>query len=173
MAANAGRGELVDVVDERDRPLAVMRLAEVHQQRLAHRAVFILVYNGLGKVYLQKRSSAKTLYPGRWDISASGHVQAGEPRLLAAHRELEEELNLTPPALKELCCIPASVETGYEVQALFSAGVVHAQPRPNPAEVETGAFYDPEELSCLAKHFRNQLTPALVYFWERGLLFPG
>ena len=159
-----GADELVDVVDEANHPLAVMRLKDVHQQHLRHRAVFILVYDAQGKIYLQKRSAAKKIFPGHWDISAAGHVKAGEPCLLAALRELEEELGLTPPTLKELHRLPANPDTGFEHAVLYSAGKTRLPLHPNPDEVESITAYDREELDCLAKNFRGQLTPALFCF---------
>jgi isopentenyldiphosphate isomerase len=86
--------ELFDVVDEQDRVLRREARAEVHRQRLLHRAVHILVFNIRGEVYLQRRSAKKDTYPHRWTTSCSGHVDAGEDYDTAAVRELAEELGL-------------------------------------------------------------------------------
>ncbi len=43
---------------------------------------------------LQKRSARKDSYPGCYDISAAGHVTAGEDVLESAKRELQEELGI-------------------------------------------------------------------------------
>ena len=45
-------------------------------------------------VLLQKRSSRKESYPGCFDISAAGHVAAGDQLLDSAVRELKEELGI-------------------------------------------------------------------------------
>lgn len=45
-------------------------------------------------VLLQKRSSKKESYPGCYDISAAGHVAAGDQLLDSALRELREELGI-------------------------------------------------------------------------------
>ena len=165
--------ELVEVVDLRDRPLAVVPLAEAHRQVLLHRAVLVLVYNREGKVFLQRRSNAKQLFPGRWDLSATGHVQAGESREEAAIRELEEELGVRVERLALREEVPAGVETGFEFITLFSAGRILAEPSPNPEEVDGGLFVDSHELAYLVEHYRDMLTPGLVYFWEKGLIFPA
>ena len=70
----------VEVVDDFDRPLAKMNIAEAHRQSLKHRSVIVLLYNSSGQLYLQKRSSTKKQYPSRWDVSASGHVFVTESR---------------------------------------------------------------------------------------------
>ena len=44
---------------------------------------------------LQLRSKEKDNYPNCWDISAAGHVRAGETIIQAARRELHEELGLS------------------------------------------------------------------------------
>ncbi|MFO7710678.1 MAG: NUDIX domain-containing protein, partial [Candidatus Woesearchaeota archaeon] len=47
-----------------------------------------------GEVLLQLRAKEKALYPDMWDISAAGHVNAGEDPLDSAIREVEEEIGL-------------------------------------------------------------------------------
>ena len=46
---------------------------------------------------MQKRSLLKESYPGCWDISSAGHLDAGEEPLQGAVRELKEELGITVP----------------------------------------------------------------------------
>ncbi len=163
----------MDIVDAHDQPYAVMPLEQAHQQMLYHRAVLVLVYDVQGRLYLQKRNEDKLLYPGCWDISATGHVKAGESREDAALRELYEELGLRPARLEKLQSIPASPFTGYEFITLFSAGRVKERPKPNPDEVSDGMFVESEELEFLAGQYNDMLTPGLVTFWSQGLLFSG
>lgn len=163
--------ELVDIVDAADRRLMVMPLTEAHRQALNHRSVLVLVYNPLGKLYLQKRGAGKSLYPGRFDLSATGHVQAGESRLDAAARELFEELGLRAKALTFLDTAPATRETGFEFVTLFSAGRVSDPPHPNPDEVSGGMFVDAVELAALVRDYRDMLTPGVVHFFEKKAFF--
>ncbi|WP_029895174.1 NUDIX hydrolase [Desulfohalovibrio reitneri] len=163
--------EFIDVVDENNAPLAVLSLREAHRQTLYHRSVLVLVYNSRGKVFLQKRSLGKDRYPGRWDISATGHVRSEESLHDAAVRELYEELGISVSSLRRVGEVEAGPETGYEFVTLFSAGVVSTVLTPNPDEVLDGYFFDDSELSCLVEQFRELLTPGLVHFWEKGLIF--
>lgn len=165
--------EVVEVVDSRNRPLAVMSLAAVHAQQLFHRSVLILVYNPQGKLYLQQRSRRKTVYPGRWDVSASGHVQAGESLEDAARRELFEELDIQVERLACKLQVPATPLTGYEFVTVFTAGRIHAVPRPNPAELDGGMFVDADEMEYLIQDYLDVLTPGLVHLHEHGMLFPN
>ena len=162
--------ELVEVVDKNDTPLLVMPLAEAHRQELMHRSVLVLVHDTENRVYLQRRSKSKALFPGFWDLSTTGHVKAGESREGAAQRELREELGLEADRLKLLYSVPADKGNGWEHVTVFSAGRAE-KPRPNPDEVMEGAFHDPEELAFLVEHFSEMLTPALLFAWERSLIF--
>lgn len=163
---------LVEVVDSRNRPLGALPLREVHRQGLNHRAVVVLVFDPLGRIYVQKRSEARALYPGRWDFSAGGHVLLGESMLGAAIRELDEELNLHIEHLRLVAELPARADTGHEFLTVFSAGHVHQTPQPNPAEAQEGYFYTADEFACLVREFRELITPGLAAFHERGLIYP-
>jgi len=165
--------EMVDIVDARDRPLLVLPLAEAHRQGLFHRSVMVLVYDAAGRLYLQKRSPQKSLYPGRFDLSATGHVRAGEAREEAAARELFEELGLSAPSLAQLDAVPASRETAFEFVTLFSAGRTSEAPKPSPDELAGGMFVDEGELAALVRDYRDWLTPAVVHFFEKRTLFPN
>jgi len=165
--------ELVDVVDQEDRPLAVMPLTEAIRQSLYYRLVSVLVFRPDGKLFLQKRGPKKNLYPNRFDVSASGHVKAGEARVDAAGRELFEELGLRAQNLTVLHTVPGSEQTSHAFVTLFSAGRISEPPHPNPQEVAGGMFVDLGELTALARDYRDMLTPGLVYFFEQKVLFPN
>lgn len=57
------------------------------------------------KVYLQKRSQKKRLFPGAWTVSCGGHMGTSIDPVKAAVREAGEELGLsmTPDKLVPLC----------------------------------------------------------------------
>ena len=67
---------------------------ECHEKGLWHRAVYGIIFNKNGDVLLQKRSKNKKLWPGLWDITAGGHVLAGEFGYQALIREIKEELDI-------------------------------------------------------------------------------
>ncbi|MBN2459224.1 NUDIX domain-containing protein [Candidatus Woesearchaeota archaeon] len=87
--------EKVDVLDNHGKLTGeIMLKTEAHKKGVWHRAVHIWVYNSKGELLLQKRAKKKKYYPGLWDISAAGHVSAGQSYQEAAQRELFEELGI-------------------------------------------------------------------------------
>ncbi|WP_034632704.1 NUDIX hydrolase [Maridesulfovibrio bastinii] len=161
----------VEVVDSQNRPLAVVNVLEAHRQSLMHRSVIVLAYSPEGKIYLQKRSQNKKLYPGRWDVSASGHVFFGQSFEKTAINELWNELGIKTDKITEIAKFEASPSTGNEFIKVFIHEKMTTIPNPNPEEVESGYFYSKSELNWLISEFRELLAPALVFLNDQGLLF--
>lgn len=87
--------ELVEVWDASGVPTGrTARKSEVHKQGWFHPTVHIWFYTASGKILLQKRAPEKDTFPGFWDVSVAGHVQAGELPPEAAIREIGEEIGL-------------------------------------------------------------------------------
>jgi isopentenyldiphosphate isomerase len=68
--------------------------AEAHSKGLWHCSVHIWIVKTPSSILLQKRSMKKDTFPGRWDISSAGHIEAGKSPLEAAHSEIAEELGI-------------------------------------------------------------------------------
>lgn len=67
---------------------------EAHEKGLWHRSVHVWIVNSKNEILIQKRSPFIDNHPNKWDISAAGHVSAGEDDITSALRETEEELGL-------------------------------------------------------------------------------
>ncbi|MGE4552917.1 MAG: NUDIX domain-containing protein [Desulfovibrionaceae bacterium] len=163
---------LVEVVDADNRPVAGLPLEEVYRQRLPHRSVVALLFNGENKIYLQRRSSRKARLPGRWDVSARTRVRLGESALDAAARALQDELRIQTDRLRLVRELPPAPDSDPGFLSVFSMGRSPLAPDPNPDEVEEGFFYSADELACLVREFRELLTPGLVGLWQLGMPFP-
>ena len=139
--------EYFDVVNERDEPVGRAARREVHARGLWHRAVYVLVFNRAGQVFIQKRSMRKDMSPGLWDASCSGHVDAGEDYAAAVERELREELGLhvaQPP--ERILRVGACELTGWEfvwVHRLDADGPFTL----HPEEIDGGEWLEPAELT--------------------------
>ena len=93
-----------DVYRDRPEPTGeTMTRGETHALKRWHRSVHVwLVDPALGLLALQKRSPNKDTFPGRWDISAAGHIESGDESRPTAVRELAEELGGADDATKRL-----------------------------------------------------------------------
>lgn len=95
MAENLGGDELVDELDEMGLVIGEVTRAQMREQNLLHRSVFVVVRNDADELLVHRRASWKDLWPDAWDIAVSGVVAAGEAWELAAARELAEELGVS------------------------------------------------------------------------------
>lgn len=136
--------ELVDIVDENDVVLRTVSRAEMRRERLRHRAVFILVRDSRGNVLIHRRSEAKDLWPGWWDVAVGGVVAAGEDYDEAACRELREEVGIRAE--------PTRVSSGAyddpDVSLIARCYVVchDGEVKPEDGEVAEFLWVGPEEL---------------------------
>ena len=94
--------ELVDIVDDDDKVIAIVTRSEMRARRLQHRSVGIAVIAGDGRLLIHRRSETKDIWPGWWDIAAGGVVASGESYDDAARRELAEELGISDTPVRFL-----------------------------------------------------------------------
>ncbi len=88
--------ELIDICDENNNLLGIRKMkSEAHRTGLWHRAAHIWVYNSKGEILTQLRAKTKDLFPNMWDVSAAGHVSAGEEPIASVLREIEEEIGIS------------------------------------------------------------------------------
>ncbi|MDH4246535.1 MAG: NUDIX domain-containing protein [Deltaproteobacteria bacterium] len=91
---NASVRERVDWLDESGRVLGTVDRAEMRRRNLLHAVSATLVFHPGGAVYIHRRSPAKDVYPGLWDLCVGGTVVSGERFESNACRELAEELGI-------------------------------------------------------------------------------
>lgn len=84
--------ELVDIFDENFNLIGTAMKSQAHNEGLWHKVFHCWILKG-DKVWLQLRGKNKELYPDLLDISAAGHLKAGETAKDGI-REIEEELGL-------------------------------------------------------------------------------
>lgn len=90
--------ELFDIVNEEGIPTGeTVERSEAHANGIMHRTAHVWIareVSGKWQVLLQKRAMTKDSFPGSYDTSSAGHIQAGDEPLESAVRELEEELGI-------------------------------------------------------------------------------
>lgn len=155
--------DLLPVVDEYDKVIEIQRRRQVHLGRLRHRAVQIGVVTPEGRVWLQKRSQAKDAWPGAWDLSSTGHVDAGESYDEAARRELREELGIeNRPAF--VTKVEACERTGWEFQSLYALRWAGEITEFNRQEIEQMRAFTLEEIREMMRGNSplGRLTPCVA-----------
>jgi isopentenyldiphosphate isomerase len=92
------REEQFDVLDCTGRKTGtVIGREAAHASGAWHGAFHCLIIwrrEGRGFALFQKRSAAKRIAPGKFDVSVGGHYAAGEDAVTAGPREIREELGL-------------------------------------------------------------------------------
>jgi isopentenyl-diphosphate Delta-isomerase len=87
--------ELIDIYTEDNKPTGkTMMKSLAHRKHLWHRTTHIWVYNSKGEILLQRRAASKIVFPNILDVSAAGHIAAGEDEITGAERELAEEVGI-------------------------------------------------------------------------------
>jgi len=110
-----------------------------------------LVTDESGRIYLQRRSLTRELFPGRWDL-VGGHAEAGESVMRALARELSEETgwqltDLGP--VVELIDWEAGGTRRREIDLLVRAAGDLERPRLELGKHDQGRWLGPAELELL------------------------
>lgn len=169
---------MFDVVDAEDRVIGQAPRGEVHARGWRHRAVHVFVVNAAGEVFLQQRSMRKDLFPGRWNSSCAGHVDAGEDYDGAVVRELQEELGLEVagderrgagdrrPPVRRWFRVEARPETGQEFVWVY--GVVAEGPFVlNAAEIQRGGWFSVAAIDAWVAARPEEFADSLVFLWPQ------
>jgi isopentenyl-diphosphate delta-isomerase len=146
---------MLELVDENGTTIGTAEKLSAHVPpgRL-HRAFSVFLFDDSGRLLLQQRARGKYHSPGVWSNTCCGHPYPGEAPFAAAARRTAEELGLSPSMLREAGTVrynhpdPASGLVEQEYNHLF-AGLVRAEPRPDPEEVGETAFVTAADLARL------------------------
>jgi isopentenyldiphosphate isomerase len=129
--------------------------SQVHREGQWHRSVHIWVVDEWGRMLLQQRAFSKDSNPGLWDISAAGHISAGQNSREAAVRELEEEIGLhvNPERLQFLfedqdqCILQGGKFIDHEFHDIYLLRLNPGESRlvkPDPGELAGVRWFTPE-----------------------------
>lgn len=157
--------EEVVLVDRDD--VAIGRSEKIAAHRtpgLLHRAFSVVLFDGGGRLLLQRRARGKYHFGGRWANSCCGHPRPGESISKAAERRVREELGLSvelrPVHRFEYRAIDTA--TGlieHEVDHVMRGDCRDAEIAPDPAEVEDWMWIDLAGLSRWVARAPDDFTP--------------
>ncbi len=114
----------MDLYDGNKRPLG----ETIGRQEKTSPGTYTLMVHGLlindsGQVLSQKRVETKANWPGKWDLSCSGAVKAGETSQEALSREFKEELGLDLNLKTTAPILTASYQQGLSDYYLIPCSV--------------------------------------------------
>jgi isopentenyl-diphosphate delta-isomerase len=149
---------------------------------IPRKAVSVFLFDGEGRMLLQRRAVGKYYSPGVWSSSCDGQPRAGEAPEMAATSRLAAELDVMP---RDLTRVGASVYRqtdpvlgmGECVINYVFTGRLLTPPSPDPAEVAEIAVVTPAELRGMlageqfSSWFRSVIEIALIRIpaWLAGL----
>ncbi len=90
-------GEQLTIYDADERVCGVIPRVLVHRLGLRHHVCHLWLVqeqDGVLGHWLQQRGLDRPLYPGKYDLAATGHIDPGETELEGALREAREEIGL-------------------------------------------------------------------------------
>jgi isopentenyl-diphosphate delta-isomerase type 1 len=160
--------EYVTMLDDEDRAVGVAERTSAHLGTpIRHLAVSVFLFDADGRLLLQRRSSAKALFAGRWANSCCTHPRPGEAPFQAALRCADTELGLRVGLaevgpLRYTAPDPATGGTEDELTIVFAGRVVPGTPAPNPAEIAELDWVDVDDLRAAAAADPEAFAPWLI-----------
>lgn len=91
------KGEQLEIYDANEKLAGIMPRAVVHRCGLRHHVAHLWLVekqNGVLGHWLQQRADDRPLYPGLYDLAATGHLAPNETPLEGVLREVQEEIGL-------------------------------------------------------------------------------
>jgi isopentenyl-diphosphate delta-isomerase len=159
------------LVDEADRGVGHLSKVLCHEGRgILHRAFSLLIFNEIGELLVQQRSTRKRLWPLYWSNSCCSHPRRAENMEDAIHRRLHEELGIRCPLhfLFKFQYQAQFDETGAENElcSVF-IGRCGDPVKSNADEIHAWRWVDPELLQREMADGAGNFTPWFKLEWTR------
>lgn len=159
--------EWVDIVNENNEVIAQSSREQMRAECLRHRATYIVVHDGMGKILVQRRTETKDFQPGMLDATAGGVVQADEQMLESARREAEEELGIAGVPFADHGQFYYEDKHCRVWGGLFSC-VSHGPFALQEEEVSEVCWLTPEEITARSDEFTPDSLKALALWMTRN-----
>jgi len=164
------RDEIVLIVDRDNMETGCAPRHEMLARGLPHRASYILVFNSMGELFIQKRTMSKDVYPGYYDVAAGGVVLDGESYDESAQRELEEELGIGNTEISSHFTF-FHEEGKNQVWGRVYSCIYDGEMSLQEEEIESGFFMTPDKVLAMSE--KESFTPDGLYVLKRYLRLKG
>ena len=162
--------DLLILVDESDKALGFKSKSECHEGNgTLHRAFSVFIFNPLGQLLIQKRSSNKELWDLHWSNSCCSHPKKNEQMELAVKRRLKEELGIECPVhyLYKFTYHAKYKNLGSEHELCHVyVGLFDGEVKANPEEIDDWKFIKPDDLQERIRNSKKDYTPWMKIEWE-------
>ncbi len=153
--------ELFNVVDEDDNVIGQETRRQCHRKKLIHRNSVFFLFDNDWKVFVNKRSKTKDMFPSYWSLSLGGHVEAGDSYERTAVRELEEEAGIKAK-LVFIRFFKVRLKEENENMKLFYFKT-NQKPKISKQEIEYGEFMTLEEIKKKMKKEKFVPSTPIMY----------
>lgn len=160
--------EQVGVYDEAGQEVTSVPRSRMRAENLRHGATAVVVRDGLGRVYVHRRTTTKDVYPGLLDFAAGGVLQAGENPHDGAVREAAEELGVQGVPL--VTAGEADYADRSSTYRAFRYTTTYDGPiRWQPEEVSWGDWFTVGALCRLLEQTPDDVVPDSRALWAAQL----
>lgn len=142
---------LVELVDSDGTPCGSTDVIDAHTHGKRHRAYSVMLFDGRGKVLIQKRAAHKTSLAGIWGPSCCGHPAPGQDVVAQARLRCYEELGISGVEPRDVGSIsyhltdPTSTYEEAEYAHVLIA-FYNGTPNPNRDEIDEIRWIPVDEL---------------------------
>jgi farnesyl-diphosphate farnesyltransferase len=179
-AVTLNESEEVILVNEKDEVIGVEEKIKTHRLGALHRAFSVFIFNSMGQLLLQKRTSTKYHSQGLWSNTCCGHPRLGESTEQASRRRLREEMGFDCEVREVFQFLyRAKLEDGlieHEYDHVL-VGSFNDDPSPSPNEVDDWKWINletlkldiqenPEAYTCWFRIALDMLLPSLDVGWD-------
>ncbi len=169
--ASSRDDELLIAVNERDEVLGPAARRDCHAgDGILHRAFSVYLFDGCGRVLLQRRSESKPLWPLFWSNSCCSHPRWGEAIDAAAERRVREELGVEVALRRVFHFVyHAAFDTLGSERELCAVyvGRLSSPVKPNDDEIAELRFASAEEVDHAVAQQPEVYTPWFRLGWQR------
>lgn len=163
--------EDVILVDAGDNEIGTEEKLKAHQRGDLHRAFSVMIWDGRGRLLLQRRQIDKYHSGGLWTNSCCGHPRPGEKSREAASRRLGEEMGIACPLMPiGTFTYRAELDTGlieHELVHLFH-GVYDGAVAPDPNECDGFSWSSPDAIRRQMKSVPQCFSAWFVKYADAG-----